>query len=707
MVRAKSAPVRSLAQDLHVKMQHFRMVYRHTEREHLSRRSLEEEEHVEAQAEEVNVEPPKFTHVHPLAGHEQIPELTDIQRLITDAIMSCGPSVTFDQIQEFVSHRWKGMRRKDGTLYSADCKRAIQANLRSNPTSPNLFRRDPEDKAYWQLCSTIEQATMSSKSASKETRKEESTDTAQQSEDAANEEAAAPPEDMTDEEKAALLTPLQNLMTQVIVEKGCCHVDEIYNFVKANNAKMLKGRDGPASDCRRAVLASLSKNIRTSPLFWRADESHHGWWKLGKFNPFFSEELNTRADEVMATVAVDEDDEDEEMLDGEENGLDGEELSGLARVIAEALAYIGGEGTAETIVEVVSVQWDQEDDCQTVVESFLAEGDTALFKSDPKQEGVWLLTKQGRALVAELGSRDSRESDKEEEAESSEPVGDPMEVEDDVNGDSGEEEPPTAKSTGRMKREKSPSKPRTQRVTRSRVKTSESPRADKRQAAASGASPASSSSAYPTQLQERIKELIVDSGGSCNGEFIVNTITEESSGMTQQARRELLGTDDDPKKVITTVLTAPKKPADQLFKRDVNSDGCWMLSRKGLRAWPDAPPTSNIPLTDMQAEIVQIIALNGGKASIKSILNEVPKSTIKMRRREAGTDFAKAIRTCLTTSMSSGKPMFKKASNKEDVWKVADKTVQEGVLQRYDNVLSKRRSKSPSPAAPSAKRKKR
>ena len=108
----------------------------------------------------------------------------------------------------------------------------------------------------------------------------------------------------------------------------------------------------------------------------------------------------------------------------------------------------------------------------------------------------------------------------------------------------------------------------------------------------------------------------------------------------------------------------------------------------------------------MQAEIVQIIALNGGKAHIKSILNEVPKSTFKMRRREPGADFAKAIRTCLTTSMSSGKPMFKKAS-KEDVWKVADKTVQDGVLQRYDNVLTKRRSKSPSPAAPSAKRKKR
>ena len=47
MVRAKSAPVRSLAQDLHVKIQHFRMVYRHTEREHHSRRPLEEEEVVE------------------------------------------------------------------------------------------------------------------------------------------------------------------------------------------------------------------------------------------------------------------------------------------------------------------------------------------------------------------------------------------------------------------------------------------------------------------------------------------------------------------------------------------------------------------------------------------------------------------------------------------------------------------------------------
>lgn len=459
----------------------------------------------------------------------------------------------------------------------------------------------------------------------------------------------------------------------------------------------------------------------------RADESHHGWWKLGRCNPFFNEELNSRADEVMATVAIDEDDdEDEEMLEGEENGLSGE-LDGLAGVIAEALADIGGEGTVETIVEAVSVQWNQEDDCQTVVEAFFAAGDHALFKLDPKQEGVWLLTKQGRAHVAEMAASSPDES--EEEPDSSDPAGDPMEVDEDVNGDRDErEEAEAGKSSGRVKREKSPSKPRIQRVTRSRVKTSDSSRADKRNTSSAGsASPAGPAGAYPTQLQERIKDLIVDSGGSCNGDFIINTITEESSSMTLQARRELLGTDEDARKVVTMVLTAPKKPADQLFKRDVNSDGSWMLSRKGLRAWvrspatgeerqgirwltcmqPDAPPTSNIPLTDMQAEIVQIIALNGGRASIKSILNEVPKSTIKMRRREAGTDFAKAIRTCLTTSMSSGKPMFKKASNKEDVWKVADKTVQEGVLQRYDNVLSKRRSKSPSPAAPSAKRKKR
>lgn len=396
-------------------------------------------------------------------------------------------------------------------------------------------------------------------------------------------------------------------MTQIIVEKGCCHVDDIYNFVKANNAKMLKGRDGPSSDCRRAVLASLSKNIRTAPLFWvrlqrlasstdihadnsqRADESHHGWWKLGRCNPFFSEELNSRADEVMATVAIDEDDdEDEEMLEGEENGLGGE-LDGLAGVITEALADIGGEGTVETIVEAVSVQWNQEDDCQTVVEAFFAAGDHVLFKLDPKQEGVWLLTKQGRAHVAEMAASSPDES--EEEADSSDPAGDPMEVDEDVNGDRDErEEAEAGKSSGRVKREKSPSKPRIQRVTRSRVKTSDSSRGDKRNASSTGsASPAGQAGAYPTQLQERIKDLIVDSGGSCNGDFIINTITEESNTMTFQAKRELLGTDEDARKVVTMVLTAPKKPADQLFKRDVNSDGSWMLSRKGLRAWVRSP----------------------------------------------------------------------------------------------------------------------
>ena len=109
-------------------------------------------------------------------------------------------------------------------------------------------------------------------------------------------------------------------------------------------------------------------------------------------------------------------------------------------------------------------------------------------------------------------------------------------------------------------------------------------------------------------------------------------------------------------------------------------------------------------LTDLQAEIVQIIALNGGKASFKTIVGEVPRSAIK--RRRAGGDASAAVKQCLTTSTSNSKPMFKKDKAKEELWMVAEKSVQDSVLQRYDKLLTKR-SKSPSPAAPPAKRKKR
>ncbi len=40
----------------------------------------------------------------------------------------------------FVNQRWKSVRRRDGSTYTTDCKRAIQANLRHNPSHLALFR---------------------------------------------------------------------------------------------------------------------------------------------------------------------------------------------------------------------------------------------------------------------------------------------------------------------------------------------------------------------------------------------------------------------------------------------------------------------------------------------------------------------------------------------------------------------------------------
>ena len=76
------------------------------------------------------------------------------------------------------------------------------------------------------------------------------------------------------------------------------------------NWEGFRDKDGQVktTDCKRAILASLSKNIKSTPLFkvrWytilhstypyglvlqRATQKY--WWQLGQYNPLFTEELN-------------------------------------------------------------------------------------------------------------------------------------------------------------------------------------------------------------------------------------------------------------------------------------------------------------------------------------------------------------------------------------------------------------------------------
>ena len=60
---------------------------------------------------------------------------------ITEAILSEeSMACHFDKIFEYVSQRWRNVKRRDGTTYAVDCRRAIQSNLRSNPNHIALFK---------------------------------------------------------------------------------------------------------------------------------------------------------------------------------------------------------------------------------------------------------------------------------------------------------------------------------------------------------------------------------------------------------------------------------------------------------------------------------------------------------------------------------------------------------------------------------------
>jgi hypothetical protein len=85
-----------------------------------------------------------------------------MQILIIDAIAEVGEPATFDQILQSVSSRWRGIkiRRRDGTPYTTDCRRAIQANLRTNPHQVSLFVRaaTSDGTVAWRFSQSIEEA---------------------------------------------------------------------------------------------------------------------------------------------------------------------------------------------------------------------------------------------------------------------------------------------------------------------------------------------------------------------------------------------------------------------------------------------------------------------------------------------------------------------------------------------------------------------
>jgi hypothetical protein len=68
--------------------------------------------------------------------------MTELQILIIEAIDLNGGLATFEEIYDHVSKSFDNLRRRDGTPYTSDCKRAIQASLSNNPITRPFFKKE-------------------------------------------------------------------------------------------------------------------------------------------------------------------------------------------------------------------------------------------------------------------------------------------------------------------------------------------------------------------------------------------------------------------------------------------------------------------------------------------------------------------------------------------------------------------------------------
>lgn len=233
--------------------------------------------------------------VHPLSSHPDVPPLTDLQIYITEAILNEGDSCPFEKIYEYVSKRWKNIKRRDGSNYATDCRRAIQANLRHSPHHIALFKKDKSKPGgnFWQICKTIEDAMEVSREIQAEKKgksREKLSDAEPNSEDMIIDESS---QDKTSNletpnknsgiigsplvsksgSSEKKLSDLQVMICECINDNGgSCHFDLIVHHVSKNWNKI----KGTNQDCKSAILAALTDSKR----FFKRDTKRTGWWMI-------------------------------------------------------------------------------------------------------------------------------------------------------------------------------------------------------------------------------------------------------------------------------------------------------------------------------------------------------------------------------------------------------------------------------------------
>jgi len=94
----------------------------------------------------------------------------------------------------------------------------------------------------------------------------------------------------------------------------------------------------------------------------------------------------------------------------------------------------------------------------------------------------------------------------------------------------------------------------------------------------------------------------------------------------------------------------------------------------------------------MQKLLIKIITLNGGSCPFQTIIDEVSKSSTKLKRRDGthySSDSVRAVKASLSNNTYSI-PIFKRDQNTPDCWLVADKMFVDAVVSE-DEQRTKRK----------------
>eukprot|EP01117_Protostelium_nocturnum_P004581 TRINITY_DN1653_c0_g1_i1.p1 TRINITY_DN1653_c0_g1~~TRINITY_DN1653_c0_g1_i1.p1 ORF type:complete len:623 (+),score=219.26 TRINITY_DN1653_c0_g1_i1:460-2328(+) len=385
--------------------------------------------------------------IHPLTAFSEIPALTDIQMLITEAILSSKGSCSFDGICDYVSKRWKHIKRRDGSNYTGDCKRAIQVNLRQIPQY-SLFKKDKSHgTGHWTVCTNVEDSLETSKNASNEKHEVRNKSTSNNSDDedesqnqseeneskkhnegnsedhkegsGYNTDEAPDFDKMEVEEQKPGLTDLQEMICECINDNGgSCHFDMIVHHVSKNWNRV----KAVNTDCKGAILAALTDSKRV----FKRDSKRTGWWMINneKLNPIKKEDAKSsnrrQRGGKVATIEIKKEPEVTNAVPSEASEEDDSvnskrgdpPMTELQILIIESVDKKGGAATFDQIHEYILPMFDNlrrrdgsryTSECKRAIQASLSNNPTTrpFFKKTMKKNVVfWELATRSKEFLA-------------------------------------------------------------------------------------------------------------------------------------------------------------------------------------------------------------------------------------------------------------------------------------------------------------------